>query len=43
MSWYDMLKCRLYCELLLMLNMSPIFAFYAEGCGVSSAECVVTV
>ena len=39
LSWYDMLKCRLYCELLLMLNMSPMFCFlcrrlWSEQCWV---------
>ena len=31
LSLYDMLKCRLYCELLLMLNMSPTFCFLYRG------------
>ena len=35
-----MLECKLYCELLLLLNM---VVFYVEGCGVNSTECMVNL
>ena len=43
-SLCDVLECQLCCELLLLLNMADIvFFLYAEGCGMSSAECLVDV
>ena len=39
LSQYGMLECKLCYGILLMLNMADIF--YAEGCGVSSGECIV--
>ena len=39
LSLYGMLDCELRCELLLLLQIWIVL--HMEGCGVSSAECLV--
>ena len=39
LSLYGMLECKLCCEILLLLSVADIL--YAEGCGVSSGQCLI--
>ena len=43
LSLYGMLECQLSCELLLLPNMADWVVLFVEGCGVSSALCLVDV